>query len=210
MLIVAADRNSAAHRWRVRWPVFLVAALGLIGLASPGSEAVSQAIGAQGGVEDAKKKTAGTGERAPPSGRVYTWRDGDRTRRAFLQSDLVVRKDTARAGPGVVVRVADAGEAEGQPVFRSSSGALMTLPGGVLLVFDRDWRKVETNAFFVSRSIAKGRVSPARRRSERLRRRDGTRFRRAGACELACRRGRRGAVQPQLVAGAHDQVKAGG
>ena len=36
----------------------------------------------------------------------------------------------------------------------------MTLPGGVLLVFDRDWRQAETNAFFVSRSIAKGRVSP--------------------------------------------------
>ena len=108
MPIVAADRNSAAHRRRVRWPVFLVAALGLIGLGSPGSEAVAQAIGAQDGVEDAKKKTAGTGETAPPRGKVYTWRDGDRTRRAFLQSDLVVREDTAaRAGPRVVVRVPD-------------------------------------------------------------------------------------------------------
>ena len=158
----------------MRWPVALfVAAVGLIGLAAPGSEAVAQPVGAldgvedaknQGdGVEDAKKKTAGTGERAPPRGKVYTWRDGDRTRRAFLQSDLVVREDTAaRAGPRAVVRVPDAGEAEGQPVFRSSSGALMTLPGGIILVFDRDWRKAETDAFFVSRSIAKGRVSPLR------------------------------------------------
>ena len=167
--MVAADRNSAAHRRRVRSPVFLVAALGLIGLASPSSEAVAQAIGAQDGIEDAKRKTAGSGETAPPRGKVYDWQDGDRTLRAFLQSDLVVRKDTAfatsgtptaRAGLGVIVRVADAGEAEGQPVFRSSSGALMTLPGGVLLVFDRDWRKAETDAFFASRRIAKDRISP--------------------------------------------------
>ena len=121
------------------------------------------------GIEDAKKKTTGAGQTAPPTGQIYTWQDGNRTLRAFLQSDLVVRHDgavssagtpVARAGPGVIVRVASASEAEGQPVFRSSSGALMTLPGGVLLVFDRDWGEAQTDAFLASRGIAMDRVSP--------------------------------------------------
>ena len=164
-----ADRSSRTGRGRSRWPVVLVAALGLIALAAPGPETAAQAIAAEDGIEDAQKKTPGAGQTVPLRGAVYTWQDGDRTLRAFLQSDLVVRHDGAgagprtpgaRAGPGMIARVARAAEAGGQPVFRSSSGALMTLPGGVLLVFDRDWRKAETDAFLASRGIARNRVSP--------------------------------------------------
>ena len=169
MRTIVTDQGSRTGRGRVRWPPFLVVALGAIALAWPGSEAVAQTIATEDGIEDATKRTTGAGDTAPSRGRVYTWEDGDRTLRAFLQPDLAVTRagaaataetPVARAGPGVIVRVADASEAEGEPVFRSSSGALMTLPGGVLLVFDRDWGKAKTDAFLASHGIAAARVSP--------------------------------------------------
>ena len=45
------------------------------------------------------------------------------------------------------------------PVFRSESGALMTLPGGVLLVLSSEWSQAETNAFFSNNEIKMDRVS---------------------------------------------------
>ena len=45
------------------------------------------------------------------------------------------------------------------PVFRSESGELMTLPGGVLLVLSAQWSRSETNAFFSSNGIKMDRVS---------------------------------------------------
>lgn len=115
------------------------------------------------------EKVAAAARLEPPRGPVYTWRDGDRTLKVHLQEDLVVTRDgiaaagataVARTGKGTVVRVASASEVEGQPVFRSTSGALMTLPGGVLLIFDPAWGEVETDRFFASNGIAKDRLSP--------------------------------------------------
>ena len=67
---------------------------------------------------------------------------------------------TSKSGVGVgssggaVVKSADGqGQKSGQPVFRSQSGALMTLPGGVLLVLDADWTATEVNTFFASNGI---------------------------------------------------------
>ena len=75
--------------------------------------------------------------------RAYTWQDGDRTRRVLLQSDLVVgTEDKVVRGSG------------GDPVFVSeSSGELMTLPGGVLLVFEPSWNRDQIDAFFAEQGI---------------------------------------------------------
>ena len=102
-------------------------------------------------------------------GDTYTWQDGDRTMTVRLQTDLVVGKDSgglprdvvsADEGGTNVVRTAE-GQAKSDtlPVFRSESGALMTLPGGVLLVLSAEWSQVETNAFFTSNGIKMDRVS---------------------------------------------------
>ena len=129
---------------------------------------MAQAVEVEDREEGPKKKT-GTGQSTPPEGQVYTWKDGDRTSRAFLQADLVVSPGgavsfggtpVARTSQGRIVRVAAASQVEGQPVFRSASGALMTLPGGVLLVFDPDWGEGETDAFFAAHGIAMDRLSP--------------------------------------------------
>ena len=95
-------------------------------------------------------------------GQVYTYEDGDRTVRVLLQSDLEVSEDGSDArGSGEHIVTKDSfGESTGQPVFRSeSSGTLMTLPGGVLLVLDAAWSPAETNAFFARNRIELNRVS---------------------------------------------------
>ena len=105
----------------------------------------------------------------PVQGQTYTWEDGDRTLTAYLQTDLVVEKGSDRLprdiiaaddGGTNVVRSAD-GQSKGDtlPVFRSESGALMTLPGGVLLVLNAEWSQSETNAFFSTNGIKMNRVS---------------------------------------------------
>ena len=98
-------------------------------------------------------------------GQEYTWQDGDRTLTALLQNDLTVsnsgeirlREGTAGIGvrsdtPGKVYSL-------GLPVFRSQSGTLMTLPGGVLLALDETWGRAETDAFFKHHGIGTDRVS---------------------------------------------------
>ena len=98
---------------------------------------------------------------------VYTWQDGDRTMRVRLQPDLTVRDEGAvAAGDEIVAMTTEGGIVRndersdaGAPVFRSESGALMTLPGGVLLVLDAGWSRTETNAFFAWNAIRPGRVS---------------------------------------------------
>ena len=100
-------------------------------------------------------------------GPVYTYEDGDRTVRVQLQSDLEVSGDSSVArGGGEHIVTKDSSTKDrsetstGQPVFRSeSSGTLMTLPGGVLLVLDAEWSTAETNAFFARNRIKLGRVS---------------------------------------------------
>ena len=102
-------------------------------------------------------------------GDIYTWQDGDRTLTVMLQTDLVVEKGSgglprdvvsADEGGTNVVRSADGQSKSGTlPVFRSESGALMTLPGGVLLVLSSEWSQADTNAFFSDNGIKMDRVS---------------------------------------------------
>ena len=67
---------------------------------------------------------------------------------------------SANEGGANVVRSAD-GQSKSVtlPVFRSESGALMTLPGGVLLVLSSEWSQAKTNAFFSNNGIKMDRVS---------------------------------------------------
>ena len=98
----------------------------------------------------------------------YAWEDGDRTLTVTLQTDLVLEESTgevakgslAATPSGSVAKSTDAqGGNTGLPVFRSSSGALMTLPGGVLLLLDQDWSETRVNQFFADNSIALADVS---------------------------------------------------
>ena len=111
----------------------------------------------------------GTQGQGGSSNTEYAWKDGDRTLTVILQPDLVVEEDdsgTAKSNGGVgasggtVVKSADGqGQKSGQPVFKSQSGSLMTLPGGVLLVLDADWTATEVNAFFATNEIKQTQVS---------------------------------------------------
>ncbi len=93
----------------------------------------------------------------------YTWEDGDRTLTVYLQSDLVMEKGAeglprdiveADEGGSNVVRSARAQtKSDTLPVFRSESGELMTLPGGVLLVLNPQWSQSDTDAFFARNGI---------------------------------------------------------
>ena len=122
-----------------------------------------------GGVDPGSTQKGGSGATGPVEGAPYTWQDGDRTMTVKLQADLVVEKDSGGLPRDVVppdeggtnvVRSAD-GQSKSDilPVFRSESGALMTLPGGVLLVLSSEWSQAETNAFFSDNGIKMDRVS---------------------------------------------------
>ena len=67
--------------------------------------------------------------------RAYTWQDGDRTLTVWLQEDGL------------------------QPVFRSESGSLMTLPGGVILLLAASWDQTRIDQFFARHDIQQSRVS---------------------------------------------------
>ena len=123
----------------------------------------------------AEAETAGRQTRSQPSSSTlpqtateYTWRDGDRVLKVTLQPDLVLQDESAptvkdstkvETGKGVIVRKSDTSETSGQPVFRSPSGALMTLPGGVLLVVEDAWTEAEVNAFLARNGIKRDQVS---------------------------------------------------
>ena len=105
-------------------------------------------------------------------GPTYTWRDGDRTLRVTLQPELILgddgaiaRRDNRATGSGDSGNAARApgsgggGLAGGLPVFRSESGALMALPGGVTLSLDPEWTPTRTDAFFTANKIDPDRVS---------------------------------------------------
>ena len=136
-------------------------ALAWLALAHDGSRVGAQVVEAQNPKPPAEARPTG-----PVEGTVYTWEDGDRTRRAWLQPDLTVRQTggetprgmhVADTGDGVIVR--SAGGRGGQPVFRSQSGALMTLPGGVLLVLSPEWSRQRVEAFLAANGIGPDRVS---------------------------------------------------
>ena len=140
---------------------------GIAGVPAPSvpGKASTQDFGAE---PHPKTAAGGVGPFSGPPGQVYTWEDGDRTLRVRLQTDLTVLKGgtagsretvVAETGAGSIVRAAGSGDGVGQPVFRSDSGALMTLPGGVLLVLEAAWGKAEADAFFAAHEIALDRIS---------------------------------------------------
>ena len=106
----------------------------------------------------------------PTLGQMYTWEDGDRTLEVWLDPNLAVEPDgqgngrqdiIASTGHGVVVRGdAEASEpVRGHPVFRSSSGELMTLPGGVVLLLEPGWDESTVQAFFERNRIDADRLT---------------------------------------------------
>ena len=101
-------------------------------------------------------------------GEIYTYEDGDRTMRVVLQDDLVLKTNSAVTSDDKVVMLGPAqsivksagGGQGGLPVFRSESGgALMTLPGGVLLALDPEWDKAQVDSFLSANGISPGQVS---------------------------------------------------
>ena len=100
----------------------------------------------------------------------HTWQDGDRTRHARTQPQLVlqpssenVKDDVVLRNDGrqsIVERRARHRGIVGPPVFRSEGDILMTLPGGVVLVLDPDWGETRINRFFSANAIKAGRLTP--------------------------------------------------
>ena len=121
--------------------------------------------------QQVKIKTSGSdpalvsGQQRSAQDRPYTWHDGDRTLTVLLQDDLTVTQDGDIASKEDIAArttrsdTVDKAASAGLPVFRSQSGSLMTLPGGVLLALDETWTIAETDAFFARNGIDTARVS---------------------------------------------------
>ena len=77
-------------------PLAVALALTFAALVQPGSQAVAQAVEVEDREEGPKKRT-GASRPTPPEGQVYTWKDGGRSSRAFLQADLVVSRSGANS-----------------------------------------------------------------------------------------------------------------
>ena len=103
-------------------------------------------------------------------GTVYTYQDGDRTLRVVLQQPHQAVEENI-AGVADVAGVAEdgavkkgeldsntrkqSGLGDGQPVFRSESGgALMALPGGIILALDPEWDQDAVEKFFSQNGIS--------------------------------------------------------
>ena len=127
--------------------------------------------GRDGGITEVDQETSkkGGSSAGPVQGQTHTWEDGDRTLTVYLQTDLVVEKgsdglpreivEADDDGTGVVRSADRQSTGDTLPVFRSESGSLMTLPGGVLLVLSAEWSQAETNTFFSNNGIKMDRVS---------------------------------------------------
>jgi len=132
---------------------------------SPGTAAKDEGITLDG--EPSPKNGASTDDSV--QGQAYTWEDSGRTLTVYLQTDMVVEKGSdglprdavaAEEGGGNIVRgVEEQSRGDTLPVFRSESGELLTLPGGVLLVLDPEWSEGETNSFLSVNGIKADRVS---------------------------------------------------
>ena len=100
---------------------------------------------------------------------AYEWRDGNRTRTARLVPDLVLESNDGDPPNGLVIpwsndhRIVARQERHDrtatQPVFRSESRALMTLPGGLLMALEASWDQDAIDSFFVEHGIELSRVS---------------------------------------------------
>ena len=113
---------------------------------------------------DSEPPTKGGDTEPSAEGRVYVWRDADRIRTVRLQSDLTIRTSSDGVTAQIVARSSVAGASSGEqalPVFRSeSNGTMMTLPGGVLVLFDAEWDDAQTSGFFAEQGISKSLISP--------------------------------------------------
>ena len=102
-------------------------------------------------------------------GAVYTWQDGEHTRRVRLvpaltvqgsastiTSDVVLANDGVRS---VVQRQARHGSVAGPVFLAESGGGLMLLPGGVVLALDPEWDEAHVDRFFSDSGIARSRVT---------------------------------------------------
>ena len=136
-------------------------------LTSAATETVSAAVPRRSPANPTDPDVGGPG--GPGQGAVYTYEDGDRTIRVILQGDLFVQETGAdtpsddvvrRTARGNIVRKQSGQGGADLPVFRSASGgALMTLPGGVLLALDPEWDGAMVNGFFARNNISKTRIS---------------------------------------------------
>lgn len=116
-----------------------------------------------GGAKPAAGDAEGSGAVRSPGGQEYTWHDGDRVRSVTLEPALVVQPSSENTATDVVAR--DDGRTsiverqprhaarQTGPVFRSQSGQLMTLPGGVLLVLDDGWDDARVKRFLSDNAI---------------------------------------------------------
>ena len=118
-------------------------------VAEPGSTETGIPSGPQGGTAPSASDRQ--------QGQVFTWHDGDREMRVWLQQDLTVNA----AGEVVALEASiDASGAPGaQAVFASESGGFMTLPGGVLVVFETELSASEVEAFFAGVGVSMSKVS---------------------------------------------------
>ena len=167
---VSQDTRSGAF-----YAVFPTATSTLVPENGNGLEFVSSdsrtSLGRDGGITSGEQRRSDKDRSSsgPVEGQAYTWEDGDRTLTVYLQDDLVVEKDSAgmprnvveadRAGTSLARGAREKPESDTLPVFRTESGSLMTLPGGVLLVLNEEWSQAQTNAFLSSNGIKKDRVS---------------------------------------------------
>ena len=90
-----------------------------------------QPTAAAAGVAGASSESVDAEKEEPP----YIWYDGDRTMTVWLHTE------------------------DPEPVFRTSSGSLMTLPGGVLLKLDGSWDQTRVASFFAAHDIERSRVT---------------------------------------------------
>ena len=101
-------------------------------------------------------------------GAEYTWQDGRHTRRAHVQIDLVAQAEEETRSDDIVVRGGGdehivrrqpRHDEAALPVFRSESGEILTLPGGVLLALDASWDQARVDQFFVENGITGDRIA---------------------------------------------------
>ncbi|WP_419944989.1 hypothetical protein [Candidatus Poriferisodalis sp.] len=137
-------------------------------LQADADNAVPKAEGgdAEGGDAEMRESPERQAESPSPAvGDFYTWHDGDRVLRVQLEPEWEVQhgaRDGSENSSGAVTQ-GDAVE-QGQPmspapVFRSESGEMMTLPGGVLLLLDPGWDEASVDDFFTRNGISSARVA---------------------------------------------------
>lgn len=94
---------------------------------------------------------------------MLTWRDGDRTRTVWqAPADKVAVRGQASGQAGSQTDGEVGGQASGQGgeelVFYDESGQRMSLPGGVVMVFDPGWSTARIDALLAGQGIARNRI----------------------------------------------------